>query len=253
MWGNALFVLTIALAILLLGAARTLIQSRRLVRSAARWQVVDVSEMNITPPAILRPVITALTELGFRRLGEAGRLDLAPVVGPAQVWYFVDREGTSCAGVFSAQGEAVAVIYSWFGDKAVVVTGYPYGEFIEEADYRFHVVATSVADAYQHHREQIADFEMRYGAPRRMDSMAEVLRLDALYNTRFVERRQRPAVRREMTTLAFQFYLIVIVLGMVAALEIFDLPPLGVLGGAVLLALPATILYLRSRRRVRRS
>lgn len=251
MWGNALFVLTIALVILLLGAAGTLIQSRRLARSAARWRVVDVSDMNIPPPAILRPVIVALTEMGFRRLGEAGRADLAPVLGPAQVWYFVDHEGTTCAGVFSARGEAAAVIYSWFGDEAVVVTGYPYGEFIEEADYRFHIVTTSVADAYQHHREQVADFEMRYGVPRRMDSMAEVLRLDALYNARFVERRQRPAVRREMTTLAFQFYLVVIVLGMAIALAVFDLPPLWVLGGAVLLALPAAILYLRSRRRMR--
>lgn len=249
MWDSVLFVLIIALAVLLLGAATTIVQSRRFARSATRWKIVDVSELDIPPPPVLRPVVTALSEMGFRRLGEAGRADLAHLVGPAQVWYFVDREGTTCAGVFPVRDEAMAVIYTWFDDQAIVITGYPRGEFIEEADYRYHTVTTSVADAYQHHREQLPDFEMRYGAPRRLDNMAEVLRLEVLYNLRFVGRRQRPVVWREMTTLAFQFYLILIVLGMVVALRIFNLPPPWVLGGAVLLALPATILYLRARRR----
>ncbi len=251
MLDSAIYVLVLALIVLLVGAAVTVTQSRRWARSATRWKIVDVSEMDIAPPAVLRPVITALGEMGFRRLGEAGRADLAPLVGPAQVWYFVDREGTTCAGVFSARGEAVAVIYTWFDDQAVVITGYPYGELIEEPDYRYHTITTSVAEAYQYHREQLLDFERRYGPPHRLDSMAEVLRLEALYNQRFAERRQRPAVRREMTTLAFQFYLILVVLGMIAALRTLNLPPLWVLGGAILLALPAVVLYLQARRRMR--
>lgn len=251
MFNNPLPLLAIALTILILGAAFTLLRARLFVQNMRTMHVLDVSDLNIPPPPVLQIIINALLDLGFRRLGEAGLPDVpGGTSSTAQVWYFIDRDATACAGVFTARyAPADVVIFSWFGDKAVIVTGYPYGEFIEEPNYRFHTITSGVADAYQHHLEQIADFAMRYGEPRRLDTMDEVLRLDRLYNQKFAARRQRPVVQRELITFIFQLYLMVVVLGIYAGLELLDLPPLIVLAGGALLVLPALIVYLRSRRR----
>ncbi len=254
-------ILIMALVLVVFGAASMMLRSRAFVRSAAAWQVVDVSHLEAPPPSAAQPLIAALIRLGFHRLGEAGRANKAQTAGPVQVWYFVDERGTTCAGVFTyvrvvsnlevptRELAGAAVIYSWFGEEAVIVTGYGSGEHIEEPNFRFHVISTSLEEAYRHHLAQLPDFQMRYGAPVRFDSMAQVIHLDAVYNARFARRRMRPTMIRSLGTSLFQLYLIILLLGTVLALQTLPFDPWIVIAAAGVLTLPALVLMVRLRRR----
>ncbi len=246
-----LFVLAMALTLVLLGAAASVLRYRLWSTAARTRRVVDASDLELPPPLPIQPIAADLVALGFRRLGEAGQPELAAQVGPAQIWYFVDKPGTSCAGVFSVGTRSQVVVYSWFDDRAVIVTAYPHGEHIDAPDFRFHTVSSSVVDAYRHHQEQIPDFAARYGPPSRLVEMQEVLRLDALYNRTFARRRQRPILLRELRVPFFQLYLIAVALALFAALQVFHLPLMPVLLGTALLVAPAVALFVVTRRRQR--
>ncbi len=247
-----LFVLAMALALVLLGVLATVVRYRLWIAEAQIWQVVDASDLELPPPPAVRVLVADLAALGFRRVGEGGRPDLAAQVGPAQIWYFADEDGTTCAGVFAAGPYPTVVLYSWFNDQAVIVTAHPQGEHIDEPDFRFHTVASSVTDAYQHHREQLPDFEDRYGAASRLDNMTEVLRLEALYNSSFARRRQKPILLRELHIPIFQLYLIAVALGLFVALQVLHLPLMPVLAVTGLLVVPAVALFVATRRRRQR-
>lgn len=181
----AVLALVLATLIMLLILVRRRVEAER----ANRIDATDMSHGHFPPPPAARPVIAELQRLGFRRIGEAAINPQAP--GPA-VWYLLDTPGTTCAGVFEVHNTGVAVIYSWFGDDdAVLVTGFPAGTTIDDPDFRFHTVDTSLEDAYRYHLGQLTEFGAAHGFPLKLNSMQEILRLDHIYNERFAPRRRQ--------------------------------------------------------------
>ncbi|GEM_PF-2597174 len=241
---NTLFmILVVALALIILSVLYAVGSYVRVVSAAPQLRPVDMSHLETPPPPALHPVADRLIRLGFRRVGEAGQA--APSSSPdmPQIWYFTDQEGTTCAGVFAVGARVHAVIYSWFGQEAVIVTAFPAGETINEPNFRFHVVSTGIEDAYRHHLEQLPDFKIRYGPPARLDHMAEILLLDAVYNAKFVRRRFRPAMWRNLSTPLFQAYLVFVLLGALVAMREYHVPAGTLLAGLAVLMLPAVALF----------
>jgi|YNPNPStandDraft_1061719.scaffolds.fasta_scaffold36506_3 hypothetical protein len=247
---NTLFmILVVALALIILSVLYAVGSYVRVVSTAPQLRPVDVSYLETPPLPALRPVVDRLIRLGFRRVGEAGQAASPSSPGMPQIWYFTDQEGTTCAGVFAVGARVHAVIYSWFGQEAVIVTAFPAGEMINEPNFRFHVVTTSIEDAYHHHLEQLPDFEMRYGPPTRLDHMAEILSLDAVYNAKFVRRRFRPTMWRNLSTPIFQAYLVFVLLGALVAMQEYHVPAGTLLAGLAVLMLPAAALFVWLRRK----
>ncbi len=243
-------ILGVVLALILFDAALALLAYQKQICAAAAMQPEDVSELVVEPPEVLLPAAETLRRLGFQRVGEAGRPELAAVAGPAQVWYFADHHATTCAGLFTGQGRAVVVFYSWFAERAVIVTGYLTGETIESRDFRFHVVNSSIEDAYQHHQAQIPNFADHYGAPLRLDAMPLILHLDEVYNVRFAPRRLRPPLIRRLLTPLLQLALVAVLIGAILAIRFFDQPTGPVLAATVVLMVGMGLiaLLLRTRR-----
>lgn len=249
MFNASFLILLVALALIVVGVLASVGRYWQIIATAPQIRPVDMSHLEAPPPPVLRPLVDALARLGFRRVGEAGQ-----VSGPAnpqmpQIWYFADQEGTTCAGVFAVGARAYAIIYSWFGQEAVIVTAFPAGETINESNFRFHAVSTSIEDAYRHHLEQLPDFQMRYGTPVKLDNMAEILSLDAVYNQKFARRRFRPTMWRGLSTSLFQGYLVLVLIGAVIAVRVYHVPTGTLLAGLALLLLPAVALFVWLRRK----
>lgn len=214
----------------------------------------DASHLNIPPPAILQPVVSDLLGLGFTRVGEGGQKEYEAQAGPAQVFCFADRVGTTCAGIFAVRGQVYGTVYSWFSDQAVIVTGWRQGQKVDDPDFRYHVVMDSITAAYTYHLAQLPDFMMRYGNPVKLTTMSEILRLDAIYNTKFVIRRFLPNLRRHLIGLAIRLYAFFLVGLSVYLLAATDLPQAVVTATALVLFIPAFLLDRRvAPRRAARS
>jgi hypothetical protein len=238
MFNTVTAILGIALGVLLIGDLALIIARLRWYYWAApRLRPIDQTHLNVAPSDALRQVVDGLSALGFSRLGEAGLPQGARLSGPVQIWYFADRDRTTIAGTF-VTNRPHAILYSWFGLQAVVVTAYPVGDTIERPNYRYHTIGTTLAEAYHHHVAQLADFQMRFGDPIRFDSMAKVIELDRHYNHKFSRLRGLPTLWRTVGTSAFQLYLMLVVLGTVIAVQLYWPPALDVIaimGGLIVL------------------
>lgn len=227
MYHTIMAIMGVALGILLVGDLLLIVARLRWYYwTVPRLRPIDQSRLNISPVDGLKPIVAALGGQGFTRLGEAGLPQGARLSGPVQIWYFVDSTKTTFAVTFITD-RAHAIIYSWFGSEAVVITAYPVGDHIEQPNYRYTTISTSVADAYRHHLAQTADFQIRYGDPMHFESMATVLELDRQYNQKFSRRRKgRSSLWHLVGTSVFQLYLISVVLGTVIIMQRFH-PPAG--------------------------
>jgi hypothetical protein len=250
MFSTPLILLLAALALIGASVLISIGRYRQIVATAPEIRPVDMSYLETPPPPAIRPVVDTLVRLGFRRVGEAGQASASalPPKTP-QIWYFVDQAGTTCAGVFAVGVRTYAIIYSWFGQEAVIVTAFPLGETINKPNFRFHAVSTSVEDTYRHHLEQLPDFEMRYGPPTRLDNMAEILSLDAVYNREFVRRRFQPTMWRSLSTSIFQGYLVLVLTGALIALQVYHVSVWILLSGLAILMIPGAALFVWLRRR----
>jgi hypothetical protein len=243
------FILGLALGVLLLGdLARLLARLRWFYWLAPRLRPVDQTRLNVPPPEGLNQIISALSALGFSRLGEAGLPERARLSGPVQIWYFVDTERTTAAGTFVTD-RPHAILYSWFGEEAVVVTAYPVGDRIEEPNYHYHTVNTNLAEAVRDHVAQIPDFNIRFGAPTVFESMATILQLDRVYNQKFSRLRGRFPLSRTIATSVFQLYLMAVLLGTVIVVERFQPPALDVVAAMAAFILLGSALYWIVRQR----
>jgi hypothetical protein len=171
------------------GSLVELLRKLALYNNPASVDVKDISSLNGTAPAAALAMIDQLRALGFRRVGEAALVHQTQPL----IWYLVDPAGTTAAGVFSVNMRGHATIYSWFGEEACVVHSVPVGGAIVRAnDFLYRPLTSSVASAYQQHCAVVEDFTLRYGRPRRLDTMSTILDLDRIYNQRFAKRRLRP-------------------------------------------------------------
>jgi hypothetical protein len=165
-----------------------------------------------------------------------------------QIWYFADPDRTSIAGTFITD-QPHAIIYSWFGQEAVIVTAYPVGDRIEEPNYRYHTVSTSLADAYRHHLAQMVDFKSHFGDPTVFESMATVLELDRQYNQKFSRRHRGMPLWHMAGTPIFQLYLMLVALGTVLTVQRYHPPALDVISMMGALIVLGGALYWIARQR----
>ena len=187
------WIIVILLAMVFLSSLTEMLGKRRFARSAPNIRPADLSELDVQPDAPTAQMINQLKVLGFRRVGEAGFVEDRVV----RFWYLVDAKGTTVAGVFNVAGKAHATIYSWFGDEACIVYSIPTeGLMVNERNYLYRPLNTTPDVVYPQHLAAVQDFTMRFGSPRRLDSMPEILRLDAVYNQRFAQRKMAPDIRR---------------------------------------------------------
>jgi hypothetical protein len=181
------------LLIVFVSSLREILRTQRFIRSAPRIRAADLSDLNIPPYAPTVQMIDQLKALGFRRVGEAGFAEDRV----ARFWYLVDEKGTTAAAVSNIGGTAHATIYSWFGDEACIVYSIPVkGLMVTQHDYLYRPLNTTAAVAYPQHLAAVQDFTMQFGAPRHLDTMVEILRLDTVYNQRFVQHRVARDIRR---------------------------------------------------------
>lgn len=209
-------VITILLVILLiffLEAVISLLGTYRLTRRAPGIAPRDVSHLATMVRGELLDIVDALRKQGFKPVGAAS---IEPPFDQPQVWYYADPGGTTAAGLFVVGTTGFATLYSWLGaDAACVVTTTPRGAgMIRQRDFAYRSVEAPVETALEMHRAALDEYTMRHGSPRRLDSMAEILRLDRVYNERFAARRLRPdlirAAARALTALAIIVVLIVL-------------------------------------------
>ena len=158
-------------------------------------------------------MVDAFYKRGFRRVGE---VDL-PKFSTSTIWYTVDDVGTTIASTFVIGERGIATIYNWFADSAVVVTVFPVKETpITTLNYHYIPVTTSLDDAFTLHREHVSEFKLRFGNPQKLDSMAEIIRLDAIFNGKFASLRQRPRLIRLVIRACVITVLFVLVMRLVA-------------------------------------
>jgi hypothetical protein len=177
-----------------------LVRKLALYSNPASVLVKDMSSMNSTASAEALEVIDRLKAIGFTRVGEAALVRQAQPT----IWYLVDPAGTTAAGVFSVNGTGSATIFSWFGEEACIVHSIPFGGAMVKGDnFLYRPLTTSAEKAIDQHRAAIDDFTLRYGTPRRLNSMATIIDLDRIYNQRFAKRRLLPdLIRTAVRTVA---------------------------------------------------
>ncbi|MCL6432454.1 MAG: hypothetical protein K6V36_16595 [Anaerolineae bacterium] len=177
----------------------------RIALGSRTRRVEDASHLGVPMPPGLQSAAAALTALGFRRLGEK-HTPLKGVPGHHISWVFVDPEGTTEAEIVPLGKAALVGLTTAFADEAVVETTYPVGERINEPYFRSHVVTSSLEDAYRHHLVQVADLAAAHGIPCRIETMADSLRVEEMFRRRYVLRRSRRFIVRDVANIALSVY-----------------------------------------------
>jgi hypothetical protein len=140
---------------------------------------VVFSHLRPAPPPEAQKSIATLESLGFRHLGEAS-VSL-PLTKPQTVWVFVNSDDSIQAEV--AYGRVS--FSAFFGDHALVVTDYPYGEHLQTAGYQSHTATTNIQDALDYHKAQVDKFEAQYGSPHVLSNMADYVRWEVMGRTHY--------------------------------------------------------------------
>jgi hypothetical protein len=142
----------------------------------------NISHLQLPPPAELQTRIDILSKLGFSRLGET-RIEI-PSVKSSNSWVFVSSDKT----IQTDLGETVpdmVIFNTTYNDKAVVETGFPFGENIETPYFRSHTIISSIENAYLHQVQQVEGFIKKHGIPRRIETMNDYLYWDVIYRERY--------------------------------------------------------------------
>lgn len=160
----------------------------RVCKGVPKHRPVDITHQRIPPSSQTKPIIEALYELNFKRLGET-LVKLEKSSGTT--WILTNPQATVVAEVVEGTPGAMLLFSTTYADEAVVETGYPTGEHIETASFCSRTIATSVQDAYKYQMEQIAEFSSRHGVPRQIGQMSTYLDLDASYRLHHGMRKMR--------------------------------------------------------------
>jgi hypothetical protein len=168
--------------LLLLRFAPPAVRSWRIYSGTRTRRLADAGV--VQAPFGVQAVLDQLGELGFTRIGER-YVDL-PGRGPMVEWTWTDETGETYASVVpSLVIGAILSCYTAFADWTWLQTNFPRGATIARSNYVASVVATSPRDAVSAHRAAIARLRPAHGAPRPVRTMADSLRMDAEYRTRY--------------------------------------------------------------------
>lgn len=187
-------ILTASLAIVTL-TARSVRQKSRKVFDAGDYKTnrsADVTSENRVPPAVLRPGILTLNELGFCRLGEETTVT-ADGKELGCEWIFISADRQVVAGLLPDRmrvGGFLAGFQTIFPDYAWLLTFYPTGFprdiTITRPDFRFRHNHSSVQDAYNSHRAELSDFAQQHGTPALLPTMADYLAFAPIFRERYM-------------------------------------------------------------------
>ena len=174
-----LFVLSVALLVRLGPAAWRSWQVYAGVRSR---RLADAGPLEIPAPDAVAARVRELGELGFSRIGERY---LRLPEGIRYEWNVRDETGATYVSVVPVLAGSLVVCFTSFDDGTWIQTSFPRGETIERPNFHCSFVTTSVADLVATHRAIIERLRPVHGTPRRILTMADTLRMDADYRTRF--------------------------------------------------------------------
>ena len=158
----------------------------RVMDGAGERRETDATADRPEAPEGIWPFLDALAVLGFTRIGVSA-VDL-PVGGRQYSWIHRDAEGTTHAQVVTSVPSVAFV--SYFANATVMLmTTHPFGETIDDRDLRWHRSSEGgVADALDHHLEQLAQMQRLHGPPVVVRDMADYLRWDGVGRERFARR-----------------------------------------------------------------
>jgi hypothetical protein len=161
-------------------------------------RLADAGPLEVPAPPGVRDRLDELETLGFSRIGERSiRLPGTPL---RYEWVVGEPRGETYVSVVPLTiGGAIVACYSSFEDSTWVQTNYPRGAIVDRPGFQASFVTTSVAAALDVHRAQVARLRGVHGAPRRIRTMADTLRMDADFRTHHGGLTLRPLTYRLLT------------------------------------------------------
>ena len=158
-------------------------------------RLADAGPLEIPPPEPVALRIAELAALGFTRIGE--RFLKLPGTPIRYEWVVGEPSGeTYVALVPSTVGGCLVAFYSSFEDSTWVQTNFPRGAVVLRPSFVAGFAATSLGDAINLHRAEVRRLAAEHGAPRRIRTMAETLRMDADFRTHHGGLTLRPLTAR---------------------------------------------------------
>jgi len=141
-------------------------------------RLADAGPLAIPPPDQVAERLEELGHLGFSRIGE--RFLQLPGTPIRYEWVVGEESGEAYVVVVPTTviGSLVA-FYTSFEDSTWVQTNYPRGAVVDKPTFHATFVPTSLTEALSTHRAQVARLVAAHGAPRRILTMADTLRMDA--------------------------------------------------------------------------
>jgi hypothetical protein len=156
----------------------------RIYAGTKRRRQQDAAGSAPLPPPEAAARIEALLALGFSRAGETF-VDL-PDTGRRFVWQLVHVDHEIYAAIVPNRAIGALVgIYSAWPDGTWLSTMHPVGETIDRAGLVVQVRPEGLGEALAAHRARGAGLRAAHGAPRRVETLADILVLDADYRTRY--------------------------------------------------------------------
>lgn len=144
----------------------------------------DAGPLEITPPDLVASRLDELEALGFTRIGE--RFLQLPGTPLRYEWLVGEESGETYVIVAPVAGLGTMVAsYSSFDDRTWVQTTFPRGESITRRNFFASFVSTNLTEMLAAHRRQVATLRVAHGTPRSIQTMADTLRMDAEYRTRY--------------------------------------------------------------------
>ena len=107
----------------------------------------------------------------------------------------VDPSAATVAAVTPIRAWALLICASSFADRTWLQTYYPRGETIDTSTLVARTTSVSVADALARHQRRLEAMGATHGEPRRLTSVAGMLRLDVEFRELHAQRTMRRNVR----------------------------------------------------------
>jgi hypothetical protein len=156
----------------------------RIYSGSRTRRLADAGPLEIPPPAPVAAILDELRGLGFQRIGE--RTLVLPDGQRRFEWTWGEETGETYVAVVPVRNlPALMACYTAFADWTWLQTSYPRGEIIDRATYVGRLVTTSPTDAVIAHRAEAARLRTDHGAARPVRTMADTLRMDAEYRSRY--------------------------------------------------------------------
>jgi hypothetical protein len=169
--------------LLLLRFTPPALRSWRIYAGTSTRRLADAGPLEIPPPGPVAAVLDQLEAAGFHRIGE--RTLVLPEGRRVFEWLWADESGETYVAVVPSRFiGALVACYTAFADWAWLQTHYPRGETIDRSDFVTRFTETSVSDAIEIQRREIARLRPIHGAVRPVRTMADSLVHDDEYRTR---------------------------------------------------------------------